>query len=76
MLLFCPQNYLFLINQGSIPQEEGEEETRDLRSRGLCLVPLSCMTYVTGDGGDGGGGVGSGFWPTPPGFGGGTQPWT
>ncbi|XP_013663233.1 transcription factor bHLH110-like isoform X3 [Brassica napus] len=57
---------------GSIPQEGGEEETRDLRSRGLCLVPLSCMTYVTGDGGDGGGGVGSGFWPTPPGFGGGT----
>jgi len=30
------------------------------------------MTYVTGDGGDGGGGVGTGFWPTPPGFGGGT----
>ncbi|RID51369.1 hypothetical protein BRARA_H02039 [Brassica rapa] len=58
--------------EGSIPQEGGEEETRDLRSRGLCLVPLSCMTYVTGDGGDGGGGVGSGFWPTPPGFGGGT----
>ncbi|XP_013623171.1 PREDICTED: transcription factor bHLH110 isoform X1 [Brassica oleracea var. oleracea] len=57
---------------GSIPQEGDEEETRDLRSRGLCLVPLSCMTYVTGDGGDGGGGVGSGFWPTPPGFGGGT----
>uniref|UniRef100_A0A1J3D4F5 BHLH domain-containing protein n=1 Tax=Noccaea caerulescens TaxID=107243 RepID=A0A1J3D4F5_NOCCA len=57
---------------GSLPQEADEEETRDLRSRGLCLVPLSCMTYVTGDGGDGGGGVGSGFWPTPPGFGGGT----
>ncbi|XP_019095598.1 PREDICTED: transcription factor bHLH110-like [Camelina sativa] len=57
---------------GSQPQEGDEEETRDLRSRGLCLVPLSCMTYVTGDGGDGGGGVGSGFWPTPPGFGGGT----
>ncbi|AEE30860.1 unnamed protein product [Arabidopsis thaliana] len=53
-------------------QEGDEEETRDLRSRGLCLVPLSCMTYVTGDGGDGGGGVGTGFWPTPPGFGGGT----
>ncbi|CAL9216464.1 unnamed protein product [Arabidopsis halleri] len=57
---------------GSQSQEGDEEETRDLRSRGLCLVPLSCMTYVTGDGGDGGGGVGSGFWPTPPGFGGGT----
>ncbi|VYS47336.1 unnamed protein product [Arabidopsis thaliana] len=57
---------------GSQSQEGDEEETRDLRSRGLCLVPLSCMTYVTGDGGDGGGGVGTGFWPTPPGFGGGT----
>ncbi|KAJ0247475.1 Transcription factor bHLH110 [Hirschfeldia incana] len=57
---------------GSLPQEGSEEETRDLRSRGLCLVPLSCMTYVTGDGGDGGGSLGSGFWPTPPGFGGGT----
>ncbi|CAA0247994.1 unnamed protein product [Arabidopsis thaliana] len=57
---------------GSQSQEGDEEETRDLRSRGLCLVPLSCMTYVTGDGGDGGGGLGTGFWPTPPGFGGGT----
>ncbi|CAN8313404.1 unnamed protein product [Cochlearia groenlandica] len=54
---------------GLLPQEGDEEEdTSDLRSRGLCLVPLSCMTYVTGDGGDGGGG---GFWPMPPGFGGG-----
>ncbi|XP_074380134.1 transcription factor bHLH110 isoform X2 [Apium graveolens] len=36
----------------------GEEEgTRDLRTRGLCLVPLSCLSYVT----DGGGGV----WPPP-----------
>ncbi|KAJ8555559.1 hypothetical protein K7X08_013055 [Anisodus acutangulus] len=31
-----------------------EEIKRDLRSRGLCLVPLSCLTYVT----DGGGVVG------------------
>lgn len=30
------------------------------------------MAYVTGDGGDGGGGVGAGFWPAPPGLGGGT----
>lgn len=38
--------------------EEGNEEPkRDLRSRGLCLVPLSCLSYVT----DGGGGV----WPGP-----------
>ncbi|KAL5557991.1 hypothetical protein UlMin_034202 [Ulmus minor] len=39
-------------------KEDGNEELkRDLRSRGLCLVPLSCMSYVTGDGG------GGGFWP-------------
>ncbi|XP_022981826.1 transcription factor bHLH110-like isoform X3 [Cucurbita maxima] len=37
---------------------------RDLRSRGLCLVPLGCLSYVTGDGG--------GIW-TPPGFNGGTS---
>ncbi|XP_071702896.1 transcription factor bHLH110 [Rutidosis leptorrhynchoides] len=36
--------------------EDENEETRDLRSRGLCLVPLSCLSYVT----DGGGGVWSG----------------
>ncbi|KAL5780540.1 hypothetical protein ACOSQ2_011277 [Xanthoceras sorbifolium] len=46
------------------------EPKRDLRSRGLCLVPLSCMSYVTNDGG-GGGGCGGGIWP-PPNFGGGT----
>lgn len=23
------------------------DRNRDLRSRGLCLVPLSCMSYVT-----------------------------
>lgn len=33
--------------------EGNEEPKRDLRSRGLCLVPLSCLSYVT----DGGGGV-------------------
>ncbi|KAF9683066.1 hypothetical protein SADUNF_Sadunf05G0173500 [Salix dunnii] len=42
-----------------------EESKRDLRSRGLCLVPLSCMAYVTTDGG------GGGIWP-PPNFGEGT----
>ncbi|KAK1280581.1 Transcription factor [Acorus gramineus] len=29
-----------------------EEPELDLRSRGLCLVPLSCMTYITRDGGN------------------------
>ena len=33
---------------------QGHEEGKtDLRSRGLCLVPMSCLSYVT----DGGGGV-------------------
>ncbi|XP_047327894.1 transcription factor bHLH110-like [Impatiens glandulifera] len=35
--------------------EKKEEPGRGLRSRGLCLVPLSCLSYVT----DGGGGI----WP-------------
>lgn len=35
---------------------------RDLRSRGLCLVPLSCISFLIADGGGGGGG---GFWPPP-----------
>lgn len=45
------------------PVENGSEERkRDLRSRGLCLVPVSCLSYVT----EGCGVV----WP-PPSFGGG-----
>nr|GEZ66374.1 transcription factor bHLH110-like [Tanacetum cinerariifolium] len=43
--------------QGVSLEEGNEEPKRDLRSRGLCLVPLSCLSYVT----DGGGGV----WPGP-----------
>ncbi|XP_057988430.1 transcription factor bHLH110 isoform X2 [Hevea brasiliensis] len=56
--------------QAGLTMEEGypDEPRKDLRSRGLCLVPLSCMSYVTGDGGGEGGG---GIWP-PPNFGGGT----
>ncbi|KAG6608555.1 Transcription factor basic helix-loop-helix 110, partial [Cucurbita argyrosperma subsp. sororia] len=48
------------------PVEGGHEgqPDRDLRSRGLCLVPLGCLSYVAGDGG--------GIW-TPPGFSGGTS---
>ncbi|XP_038716441.1 transcription factor bHLH110-like isoform X1 [Tripterygium wilfordii] len=43
------------------------EAKQDLRSRGLCLVPLSCMSYVTGDMiSDSGGG---GIWPPAPNFG-------
>ncbi|KAE8656413.1 hypothetical protein F3Y22_tig00117000pilonHSYRG00014 [Hibiscus syriacus] len=44
--------------QGGSPMEE-EEAQRDLRSRGLCLVPLSCMSYVTSD-------SGGCIWPPPP----------
>ncbi|XP_039120184.1 transcription factor bHLH110-like [Dioscorea cayenensis subsp. rotundata] len=43
--------------------EEKEEPKPDLRSRGLCLVPLSCTSYVTNDNG--------GLW-SPPNFRGGT----
>ncbi|KAG9148051.1 hypothetical protein Leryth_003636 [Lithospermum erythrorhizon] len=45
------------------PNGNNEEPKRDLRSRGLCLLPLSCLSYVT----DGGGVV---CWP-PHNFGGG-----
>lgn len=45
-------------------QDDNEEQKRDLKSRGLCLVPLSCMSYVTGDGG------GESIWPPVPNFGG------
>lgn len=31
--------------------EDGDEEKPDLSSRGLCLVPLSCTSYVTSDNG-------------------------
>lgn len=43
--------------RGSLSEDGSEEPKRDLRSRGLCLVPLSCLSYVT----DGGGGV----WSAP-----------
>ncbi|XVE94658.1 hypothetical protein REPUB_Repub02eG0027700 [Reevesia pubescens] len=44
--------------QGGSTMDEGsdEEARRDLRSRGLCLVPLSCMSYMTND-------SGGGIWP-------------
>ncbi|CAN6539336.1 unnamed protein product [Malus baccata var. baccata] len=60
------------ILQGGMAEINGNGETkRDLISRGLCLVPLSCMSYVTGDVGGGGGNGGGSLWPTPN-FGGGT----
>ncbi|OVA08739.1 Myc-type [Macleaya cordata] len=38
------------IQRGSIAGEgEIDEPKRDLRSRGLCLVPLSCTSYITND---------------------------
>ncbi|XP_043712103.1 transcription factor bHLH110 isoform X2 [Telopea speciosissima] len=42
---------------GSSEEDRNEEPKRDLRSRGLCLVPLSCTSYLTHDIG--------GVWPPP-----------
>ncbi|XP_012444864.1 transcription factor bHLH110 [Gossypium raimondii] len=49
---------------GSTMEDENEEDEArpDLRSRGLCLVPLSCMSYMTSESG------GGGIWPPPPNF--------
>ncbi|KAK8678439.1 hypothetical protein V6N13_143939 [Hibiscus sabdariffa] len=44
---------------GSTMEDENEEAQRDLRSRGLCLVPLSWMSYVSS-------GSAGGIWPPPP----------
>lgn len=38
-------------DQVSLMEDGNEEAKRDLRSRGLCLVPLSCLSYVTDGGG-------------------------
>ncbi|OEL32206.1 Transcription factor bHLH68 [Dichanthelium oligosanthes] len=55
--------------EGSTQQDEGngggDEGTKDLRSRGLCLVPVSCTSHLADDNGA------SDFWavaaaPTPP----------
>ncbi|XP_042496815.1 transcription factor bHLH110 isoform X2 [Macadamia integrifolia] len=45
------------LHGGSSEEDRNEEQQRDLRSRGLCLVPLSCTSYVTNDIG--------GVWPPP-----------
>uniref|UniRef100_A0A7N0V5S0 BHLH domain-containing protein n=1 Tax=Kalanchoe fedtschenkoi TaxID=63787 RepID=A0A7N0V5S0_KALFE len=45
------------MQMGQMMDNDGNVELkRDLRSRGLCLVPLSCMSYVTTDD--------SGGWPS------------
>ncbi|KAK9129801.1 hypothetical protein Sjap_010288 [Stephania japonica] len=50
-------------HEGSSEESHDQGETkRDLRSSGLCLVPLSCMSYFANDG--------VGVWPPPPSFGG------
>ncbi|KAJ4963382.1 hypothetical protein NE237_023321 [Protea cynaroides] len=38
-----------ILHGGSSEEDRNEEPKRDLRSRGLCLVPLSCTSYVTND---------------------------
>ncbi|KAJ4966557.1 hypothetical protein NE237_018406 [Protea cynaroides] len=45
------------LQEGS-SQKENEEQKRDLRSWGLCLVPLSCTSYVTNN-------INEVFWPPP-----------
>ncbi|KAM0001287.1 putative transcription factor bHLH family [Helianthus debilis subsp. tardiflorus] len=42
--------------RGDLTNDGNEETKKDLRSRGLCLVPVSCLTYVTYGGGS--------VWPT------------
>ncbi|XP_059637245.1 transcription factor bHLH110-like isoform X3 [Cornus florida] len=37
--------------RGGTMEDDNEEAKRDLRSRGLCLVPLSYLSYVTDTGG-------------------------
>ncbi|XP_024973332.1 transcription factor bHLH110-like isoform X2 [Cynara cardunculus var. scolymus] len=44
-------------SRGGSIKDVNEETKRDLRSRGLCLVPLSCLSYVTYGGGS--------IWATP-----------
>ncbi|KAJ9560083.1 hypothetical protein OSB04_005243 [Centaurea solstitialis] len=44
-------------SRGGSIKDINEETKRDLRSRGLCLVPLSCLSYVTYGGGS--------IWATP-----------
>ncbi|XP_057434980.1 transcription factor bHLH110-like isoform X2 [Lotus japonicus] len=44
------QNHTNRTMQGGTATDEADgETTQDLRSRGLCLVPLSCMSYIAGD---------------------------
>lgn len=56
-------NFTLLNDDQGSSDEEQKEEPRDLRSRGLCLVPLSCTSYVTNDNGS--------VW-SPPNYSGGT----
>ncbi|KAF6144214.1 hypothetical protein GIB67_004887 [Kingdonia uniflora] len=44
-------------HQGSCGDDIDEETKPDLRSRGLCLVPLSCTSYITNEN--------VGIWPHP-----------
>nr|XP_024924108.2 transcription factor bHLH110 isoform X2 [Ziziphus jujuba var. spinosa] len=57
------RNKSYKTMQGGPKGNGNEEAKRDLRSQGLCLVPLSCMSYMTGEGG------GGSVWP-PSNFGG------
>ncbi|XP_058780767.1 transcription factor bHLH110-like isoform X2 [Vicia villosa] len=44
------QNNRLMQGDSAIGDTNGEPKQQYLRSRGLCLVPLSCMSYIAGDG--------------------------
>ncbi|KAF3446355.1 hypothetical protein FNV43_RR11534 [Rhamnella rubrinervis] len=53
------KSYKTMQGVGMKVDDGNEEPKRDLRRRGLCLVPLTCMSYVTGDA------SGGSVWPAP-----------
>ncbi|CAN0872467.1 Transcription factor bHLH110 [Linum grandiflorum] len=57
-----PQSMHFQSAEGGA----GEVATRDLRSRGLCLVPLSCTSYITNMDTGASGSYSGAMWPPPP----------
>lgn len=61
---YASRNKKSKVLKGGAVGNENEESKRDLKTRGLCLVPLTFLSYITGNGG-------APVWP-PPHFGGAT----
>lgn len=61
---YATRNKKSKVLKGGAVENENEESKRDLKTRGLCLVPLTFLSYITGNGG-------APVWP-PPHFGGAT----